>query len=81
MSSNTITGNMVTFCCTSAWGSIFSITPWNVRSGKASTLTVALIPAASWPTSVSSTNVRTRMLSKFAITKRVVPPETFCVAD
>ena len=72
---------MVTFCCTTAWGSIFSIAPRKVLSGNASTVTVAAMPAASWPTSVSSTRVRTRMSSRLAMMKSVVPPDTFWVAD
>ena len=81
LSSCTITGNMVTFCCTSACGSIFSTIPTKRSRGYASTVTVARIPARMSPMSVSSTRVRTCMNSRSAMTTNVVPPETFCDAD
>ena len=40
----TSTGNIVTFCWTTACGSIFSTTPVKRRSGYASTVTVAVWP-------------------------------------
>ena len=77
----TITANMVTFCCTSACGSILSTMPAKVRPGNASTVTVAVRSAEICPTSVSSTSVRTCISARLAIMKRVVPPDTFCDAD
>jgi len=37
------TGNIVTFCCTDAWGSILSTLPRNGRLGNASTVIVTCI--------------------------------------
>ena len=76
-----MTGNMVTFCSTTAWGSTFWTEPRKVRSGNASTVTVAASPARISPMSVSSTSVRTCMRSRLAMMKSVVPPETFWEAD
>ncbi len=50
-------------------------------SGYASTVTDASMPGFSMPMSVSSTSVRTCMSPRSAITKSVVPPDTFCEAD
>ena len=77
----TITANMVTFCWTSACGSILSTIPWKVRPGNASTVTMAVRSSEICPTSVSSTRVRTCIWARSAIMKSVVPPDTFCDAD
>ena len=81
LSSEIITGNIVTLCCTTACGSIFSTIPWNGRSGYASTVTRAGWPARTFPISVSFTNARTRTLVRSAICSKVVPPDTEPVAD
>ena len=81
LSRDTITGNIVTLCCTTACGSIFSTVPWNGRSGYASTVTRAGCPARTLPISVSFTRARTRTLVRSAILSSVVPPDTEPVAD
>ena len=53
------TGNIVTDCCTTACGSIFSTLPWNDAVGNASTVTVATWPGCTLPMSVSLTSART----------------------
>ncbi len=70
------TGNIVTFCCTTACGSTFSTFPRNGRSGKASTVTVASWPAAICPMSVSLTSARARTRWRLAILRMVDPPPT-----
>ncbi len=81
LSSRTSTGNIVTFCSTTACGSILRTVPAKVRLGYASTVTWAGSPALIWPMSVSSTSVRTCISVRSAIWKRVVPPEMFWLAD
>ncbi len=70
------TGNIVTFCCTTACGSTFSTLPVNGRSGKASTVTVASWPAMICPMSVSLTRARARTRERSAILRMVEPPPT-----
>ncbi len=81
LSSDTITGNIVTFCSTCAWGSIFSTEPVKVRSGNASTRTATSRPDERSPMSVSSTRVRTCMSPRSAMMNSAVPPDTFDEAD
>ena len=70
------TGNIVTLCCTTACGSIFSTVPKNGRSGKASIVTFTSWPGLSPPTSVSFTRARLRTFDRSAICTSVVPPPT-----
>ena len=78
LSSEMSTGNIVTFCCTVACGSIFSTTPRNGRSGKASTVTCAGWPGFTAPMSVSFTSARERTLVRSAIVAMTLPPLTDC---
>jgi hypothetical protein len=72
---------MVTFCSVWAWGSILSTDPSNGRLANASTVTVARWPTWIFPTSVSSTRVRTCTRPRSAIRRSTVPPPTSRVGE
>ena len=75
------TGNVVTWFCTTACGSILLTSPRKVRSGYASTVISTGNPGFTRPMSISSTRVRTSSTERSAISTNVVPPCTLFTDD